>query len=141
MWWAFRSIYIKWCKDYKKFASVKLWTLQKSSKQDMRSGALSKHAYQKHLYLSMTVDDLYFSFIAKFRTPVETIISEARFIDFSKLQLNKRTEEAWRSDCVAKRWQTIRISTSVYRKEERYLFWFYCLSFESSRTLPTTIAI
>lgn len=56
------------CKDCTIFASVKLWTLQKPSKQDMRS-TLSKHAYQKHLDLSMTVVDFLLFVCSKILEP------------------------------------------------------------------------
>ena len=56
--------------------------------------ALSEHAIHDHFDLSLTADDFYFSFVAKFRTPVEARISEARFIDVLKPQLNRRLEKA-----------------------------------------------
>ena len=62
--------------------------------RDQKS-ALSDHVIEAHSDLAdVTPDDFLFTYLAKFRTPVETRISEARFIDLLQPSLNRRIEKA-----------------------------------------------
>ena len=62
--------------------------------RDQKS-ALSDHVIEAHSDLAdVTPDDFHFTYLAKFRTPVETRISEARYIDSLQPSLNRRIEKA-----------------------------------------------